>query len=194
MPSWELAACLTLTLMAAADPKPPVEARLVAKTTTYALDRQGLTAEQYRAAIQVGKVAPLAVDVVLELKNVTPKPVRLRVGGMSPRLTFAFQGPARVQALLVPSKEGVWGGWASPPPRPVVTLKPGEVYRMAFSRLIDHPASGYDGHLFWVEPGEYTLAATLRTRLGEKEGDTAATRTGLTVLETPPIKLTVTTK
>src|SRR5438067_12400735 len=106
-------AALVLALPARADDKEkvepeeqPVKVKLVAKKTTYKLDRGGLTAEKYRESIQeaakMGKPLPRppAVEMALELKNTTRKDVQVWVGGDPVQVTLNLKGKG---AVSVPS-------------------------------------------------------------------------------------------
>src|SRR5262245_60238086 len=69
-------------------PAGPISVRLVAKKTTYTLDRQGMTAEKYREAVKQGKIRPPAVELSLEITNTRNEPIDITVAGASPRLTL----------------------------------------------------------------------------------------------------------
>src|SRR5262245_61841254 len=66
----------------------PLLVRLVAKKSVYVLDRQGMTAADYRKAVKDGTVSPPAVDLVLEISNTSKEDVTVRVSGAVPSLTW----------------------------------------------------------------------------------------------------------
>src|ERR1700722_1659444 len=82
-------------------PELPVKATLTAKKATYTLDLGGLTAEEYKKALQEGeksgKVPALpVVEMTLELKNASDKDVQVWISGDSVVLTLDLKGPGAV--------------------------------------------------------------------------------------------------
>jgi hypothetical protein len=160
---------VTLSLVAAqrkTDPSPcpppdpakatgPVTARLVARKTTYILDRMGMTAADYRQAIRNGRVSPPAVDLVLELVNTSAEELRVRVTGAAPKLTLTLKGKGNI--LTRSAKR------ANRAPLTYQVLKPGEKYSIPLATLAGYSSSTMENQLFWTEPGEYTLEANFRT-------------------------------
>jgi hypothetical protein len=136
-------------------PDGPISARLIAKETTYILDRQGMTAEQYAKAITAGKVDPPEVDLVLELKNTTKEDVRLRVTGAAPKLVLILKGKGKVidrKAVRSEKQKLTY-----------IELKPGEVHKIPLKKLAGYTSSTQEMQSFWTEPGEYTLSVEYTT-------------------------------
>jgi hypothetical protein len=135
-------------------PEGPVTARLIAKQTTYILDRQGMTAAQYAAAAKAGKLKPPDVDLALELKNTTKETIELRVSGSVPKLKLTLKGKGVVEEKA--RREGR-------APVTYVTLRAGEKYELPLKSLVGYTVSASETQLFWTEPGEYTLQAEFTT-------------------------------
>jgi hypothetical protein len=101
-----LALLLALARPALADDKDkkadlPVKAKLVAAKTTYALDLQGMTAADFRKAIEEGAKSgktpkPPAVDLTLELTNTSDKDVSIWVKGDATRVVLDLKGKGAV--------------------------------------------------------------------------------------------------
>jgi hypothetical protein len=136
-----------------------VVGRLIARKNSYTLDRKGMTADKYAEAIKDGKIVPPAIDLVLELKNTTKKPMRLRITGAAPRLTLDLKGKGTIVKRT---------GKRERLPLTYVTLKPGETHVLPLTRLAGFTSSTQETQLFWTEPGEYTLTATLTTYVMEE--------------------------
>src|ERR1700733_11106475 len=82
-------------------PDLPIKVTLTAKKTTYTLDLGGMSAEEYKKALQdaekTGKVpTPPAVEMTLELKNTSDKDVQVWISGDSVVLTLDLKGPGAV--------------------------------------------------------------------------------------------------
>ena len=137
----------------------PIVLRLVAKKTTYALDRGGMTAEAYKKAIEDGTISPLAVEFELELVNVSKTPQRIRVCGAAPKLKLDLQGKGVTTRQVSRPKDRLT----------VQTLEPKEKLVIPLQSL-----SGYNSstttQVFWTEPGKYTLSATFSTFLYGEPG------------------------
>jgi hypothetical protein len=101
-----------------------------------------------------GKVPqPPSVDLTLELRNTTDRPMRVWVAGPPTRLTLELHGPG---ARSVPTRNGAEARAESVP------LRPGEVHLIHVTSLTDGRRSW-----FWTKPGDYTLTAEFTTRAGE---------------------------
>ena len=167
---------------------PPISVRLTAKKTTYVLDRQGMTAEKYREAIKEGKIAPPAIDLVLEITNTTKGDIDITVAGFSPRLLLDLKG-----------KEGIEKRTTERPGNRTVRiiLKPGQTHSLPITRLAGYSDRTTDDQLFWTEPGEYTLAASFETNIREprsKDGVSGAFISKMKAYPAAPIKISVTLK
>src|SRR5262249_28115310 len=104
----------------------PITVRLTAKQAAYVLDRQGMTTGQYREAIKEGKIAPPAVDLVLEITNRTKADMDITVAGASPRLTLDLRGKDGVEKL---TRE------RTPNKTLRIILKAGETHSIPIQRL-----------------------------------------------------------
>jgi hypothetical protein len=155
-----------------ADPtKVLVEARLIVKKDTYALDLGGKTAEQYRKQIeqannaQAPPVPPPLVDLVLEFHNVSDKEIKLWDAGFrggSTRLELDLQGPGARKIIVT----GPPVGANIPPPTPKeVVLAPGKSFSMPIKSLavLDQYRAG--PVLYWTEAGAHTLKASFHTAI-----------------------------
>lgn len=166
----------------------PISVRLMAKKATYVLDRQGMTAEKYREAVKEGKIAPPAIDLVLEFTNTTKDDMDITVAGASPRLLLDLKG-----------QEGIEKRTTERPRNPTVRiiLKPGQTHSLPITRLAGYSDRTTDDQLFWTEPGEYTLTASFETNIREprsKDGVRAAFISRMKAYPAAPIKMQVTLK
>jgi hypothetical protein len=154
----------------------PLTVRLVAKKTTYILDREGKTAEAYRRAAKNGDVAPPAVDLVLEITNTSKENVTVRVAGAVPALTFKLSGP-KDGAVIRANRLG-FPGKAAPARAPLgkgprvnnLLLKPGAKHEIVIKALDSTAVSRPRGASYWTEPGNYTLSAELETVVSDANG------------------------
>ena len=166
----------------------PISVRLTAKKATYVLDRQGMPAEKYREAIKEGKIAPPAIDLVLEITNTTKGDIDITVAGASPRLMLDLKG-----------KEGIEKWTTQRPRNPTVRviLKPGQTHSLPITRLAGYSGVTTDDQLFWTEPGDYTLAASFATNIREprsKDGESGDLISHMRAYRASPLKLSVTLK
>lgn len=145
------------------DPEPPranaVVARLVAKKSTYAIDRKGNTAEEYAKAARLGRAPAVPVELELIITNNRKTPVRIRTKGTSPKLTLTLKGPGAVEATPPAALAAVRQ------PITYVTLRPGEKLTLPVESLGSYTGTRTTKLHYWTEPGEYTLAATFYTRV-----------------------------
>jgi hypothetical protein len=148
------------------DPEPParkgIVVRLVAKKTTYKLDYGNYNSETYAKAAREGKVDPVAVEMELVVTNHTKDEVRIQLGATRGRVMLKLNGKGVVEAAK--------GNFEKYPPG-FKDLKPGEKFSLPITTLRGYdPAfknkGGADRFLYWTEPGEYTLTASLKTRVG----------------------------
>jgi hypothetical protein len=184
-----LTACFVAT--ANGDPEPskkqtgPIRVRLKAKKTAYVLDRQGMTADKYRQAVKDGKIAPPAIDLVLEITNTTKGDVDVTVVGASPRLALELKGKEGIEKLT---------GSRAREMRVRIILKPGQTHTLPITRLAGYSSATAEHQLFWTEPGEYKLTASFETNVreatGGKRGKTFLSRE--TAYKAPPVTLSVT--
>jgi hypothetical protein len=110
--------------------------------------------DQVRSQLEKAKVTgelppPPEVDVNLELRNTTQRPMRVWVEGPPSELRLELRGPG---ARSVPAKE------TAQPKSRAVTIPPGKSEPIHITRLTDSQRSWY-----WTEPGDYTLTAEFST-------------------------------
>jgi hypothetical protein len=169
-------------------PADPIRVELVAKKTTYLLDRQGMTADKYREAIKEGKISPPVIDLSLEITNTTKEDIDITVAGASPRLKLELKG-----------QEGNEKRTIKRPRNPTVRiiLKPGQTHSLPITRLAGYSNAITDDQLFWTAPGEYTLAAAFETNIREPPSKTGVSGSFISkqkAYPAAPIKLSVTLK
>jgi hypothetical protein len=197
--SLTLSALAATTSALADEPKKaaggPVEARLIADKDTYALDLNGLSAEDYRKQLKQsekgGPNPPVPkVELTLELVNTSNKEVELRYGGTQNIYLLDLKGPG--------AETVAFGGRAQPgfilAPK-TVTLAPGQSVKVKISSLafgrrnLTHAA-------FWTAPGEYTLAVRYDAMIKPAPEGAADVGDGFgfVTLTSAPIKLKVAAK
>jgi hypothetical protein len=176
-----------------ADPETtPLELRITGRKTTYPLDTGGLTPAEYRKriddAVKAGGRPPAApaVDLTIEVKNTSDRPVSVWVKGDPVVLTLELKGDGAVNAdpLLPFTLE-----FRIPE---AVEIAPGKTYTIPVKGL----TSGFRGasrFSYWTAPGEYQMVATLQTGVspapkGAKEGMDGF---GMVTLTSPAFKVTV---
>ena len=181
----------------ATEPKDaPLEVKITGKKTTYTLDRGGLGAAAYAemlaAANKGGKIPdPPAVDLAVEIKNTSDKPVTVWVKGDPVELTLELKavkgkGGAAVNAappLAFTQEFRIPEG---------VEIAPGKTHSIPVKGL----KSGHRGQskfAYWTTPGEYELVATLRTGVSPapKDAKDAGEGFGQVKVSSAPFKLTV---
>jgi hypothetical protein len=177
-------------------PKPdpettPLELTITGKTAKYTLDTGGLSpadyAKQVEAAAKAGKpVAPAVIDLALEIKNTSDKPIKVWTTGDPVLLTLTVKGKGalNLDPLLAFTQEFRL-------PR-AVEIEPGKTHMIPLKSL----KSGFRGQAhfsYWTEPGEHELTATLKTGVspapkGAKEGMDGF---GTVTVTSPAFKVTV---
>ncbi len=175
-----------------ADPEgTPLKLTITGKSTTYALDTGGLSAEDYRKKLEdeakTGKpLAVPAIDLAVEIKNTSDKGVQVWTTGDPVVLTLDLKGKGAVNldpALAFTREFRI--------PKSV-EIPAGKSVSIPLKSL----TSGFRGrsHVsYWTEPGEYELVATLKTGVspapkGAKEDMDGF---GLVTLTSAPFKLMV---
>jgi hypothetical protein len=170
----------------------PLELSVTGKTA-YPLDLQGFAGSaEYREAIEgvaKGKKRlprPPAVDLAVEIKNTSDKPVRVWVKGDPVVLTLHLKGK---DAMNIDPPLAFTREFRLPQP---VEIAPGKSHKIELKSLTSghRMASHYS---YWTEPGEHELTATLKTGVspapkGAKEGMDGFGRVTLT---SAPFKVTV---
>lgn len=143
-------------------PKPPVEARLIARQARYVLpkERHG---EAFRKRIEEetdSDQLPAApeVDLVLELKNVSQQDVMIWPRGAILYPDLTVEGPGVAQPESLQSVSGESSGSSVQP-----TIAPGKTHRLKIESL--NPNGGTPW-FYWCEPGQYTITATYTVYTG----------------------------
>jgi hypothetical protein len=176
-------------------PTTPLELSISGKTTTYALDTGGLSAADYGKKIEDaaktgGKMpAPPAVDLVVEIKNTSDKPVMVWVKGDPVVLELALAGKGAVNSA---PKLALTREFRTPE---AVEIAPGKPHQIPVKSLV----SGFRGvstYAYWTAPGEYDLVAKLKTGVspapkGAKEGMDGF---GMVTLTSAPLRIKVSEK
>jgi hypothetical protein len=144
-----------------------IAAKAGSETLRYPLDTGGLTAQAFRRQLRPGANAadlpkPPQVNLVLEIHNRGAGPLHVWLGGRYSRLTVNLRGPGVVS---IPVRGGELPLPKSPQP---ITLAPGESYFLPIPRLVCGSGSEVE-YVYWTEPGKYTLAIELRTRVCRDE-------------------------
>lgn len=175
-------------------PGTPLEVTLTGKKTTYALDTGGLSTADYKKKLdEMAKsknrptVAPPAVDLALEIKNTSDKPVTVWVSGdpVVTELTLKGKGTTvNIEPLLAFTRE-----FRIPKG---VEIAPGKTHAIPIKTL----ASGYRSaskYCYWAEPGEYEIVATLKTGMSPapKDAKEAGDGFGVVTVTSAPLKVTV---
>jgi hypothetical protein len=93
---------------------------------------------------------PPEVELTLELRNTTDRPMRVWVAGPPTELRLDLRGPG---AVAVPVTDG------DEAKAQAVTLRPGEEHIIPVNGLTGSRRSWY-----WTKPGDYTLTAQFTTR------------------------------
>lgn len=176
-------------------PGVPVEAKLVAKTTTYTLDLAGKTAAEYRQAIKdaakTGRYpAAPNVDLALVLRNTSDKVVQVWTSGDPVRLMLDLKGPGAVNEAL----RGIAFTTIYMLPK-ATTLAPGKSVEIPIKAL-SYGRREAANRSYWLESGDYTLTATYTTAVSPAPKGSADANNGFgrVALTTAPIKLKVQAK
>lgn len=180
-----------------ADPKgTPLELTITGKKTEHVLDTGGLSPADYRKMIEAalkekgGKrpPPPPAVDLVVELKNTSDRPVQVWTKGDPVVLELELKGKGAVNG--------------SPPLAFTADFRIPEASEIAPGKSFAFPVkslrSGFRGaskFSYWTAPGEYELVAKLKTGMqpapkGAKDFDGF----GVVTLTSAPFRITVTEK
>lgn len=191
-----LAVALTAAAGRADDKKPagPVQVTITGKAK-YALQTGGLTPAEYKKRVDAAAnakefggrppAAP-AVELAVEVKNTSDKPVQVWVKGDPVVLELTAKGPGAVNLtpLLAFTQE-----FRLPT---AVEVGPGKTHTIPVKSLV----SGFRGasrYSYWTEPGEYELTATFKTGVspappGSQPGEEGF---GMVELKSAPFKVTV---
>jgi hypothetical protein len=170
----------------------PVEAKLLAKKSTYPLDLGGKTADEFRQAIKdaatAGRYPPApVVDLVLELRNTGDKELQIWVSGDPVRLMLDLKGKGALNETL----KGIAFPQIFYMPK-ARTLAPGKSIEIPIKSL-QYGMRGLANRSYWLEPGDYTLTATYSTGVSPAPKGSAPAMNGFgkVALTTGPLKLKV---
>jgi len=172
----------------------PLELTITGKTTKYTLDTGGLSVAEFQKQVEEavkgkGKVrfpAAPAVDLAVEIKNTSDKPVKVWTKGDPVVLTLDLKGKGAVNTdRLGPMTLEFRLPQA-------VEIEAGKTTSIPVKSLVSG-IRGVTRYSFWTEPGDYELVATLKTGMnpapkGAKEGMDGF---GMVTLTSAPLKLTV---
>lgn len=149
--------------ISAADAKPSLELKIIAKKDVYTLDRGGKSAAEYKKmiddiiSIKGNRFAeppqPPAVDLVLEIKNTGKEAATIIVQGDANLVTLDLKGPAThyLAPRLAFTRDFRLGM--------EIVIQPGKSFDMPIKQLTDG-FRGVSRYIYWMEAGEYTLGAT----------------------------------
>lgn len=199
------AAALLLAALAAAAPaddktpaKPkavpegtPLELHVTGKTTRYTLDTGLVAPEEYKktldAAVKAGgKLPPTPeVDLTVEIKNTSDKPLNVWVKGDPVVLELVLKGGGAVNAE---PRRAFTQQFNTPE---AVEIPPGKAHAMPLKNL-DGGFRRQSKFAYWGAKGEYELTATLKTGVSPApKGAPEADGFGVVTLTSAPFKLTV---
>ncbi len=168
-----------------------------AKPLAYSLDLGGKTAAEFRRQLSesrdIGRLPPPPlVNLRLELRNRSDRPVRLFIGAEQSELLLNLSGPGVATAV---TKDGFGAAFLIPK---TIVLGPGQSYALPIGRLI-YGSRQRMRCAYWTQPGEYTLAIRYKAALsppprgaprarvdGHEEGEI-----GFVLLHGEPIRVTV---
>ena len=147
------------------DPEPPVKTglvtRLVAKKSTYSLDFGGKKKEDYLTAAKAGTLESPKVDLELVIANYTKETIRIRSTGGTNRLMLKLEGDGAVSATVMVD--------AVRPPTQYSVLEPKEKLTIPIQQLSSLArvlkSQTTETRLYWTEPGDYKLSASLYTQM-----------------------------
>ncbi len=173
----------------------PVKATLVAKKTTYTLDLDGKSPEDFQRLLKEtakagGAYPPApAVDLSLELNTTTDKEVQLWVGGDRTALELELKGKGAESVVAQRFFTRIFIG-----PK-VLTLAAGKSHTIPIKAL-QYGFRGTKNRAYWTQAGTYTLTARFQTAINPapKGAKDAGNGFGLVTLKSNSVKLKVKAK
>jgi len=177
-----------------ANPKgTPLKAELHAKETKFTLDLGGLSSEEYGKMLDEaakGKVKPPkapAVDFTLVLTNTSDKAIQVWKSGDPVMIDFVLTGPGAKQI--------------APPIAMTMEFRLPMAVELAPGKTLEFPIKALSGGMrgiskstYWTKPGEYELAAVVKTGVSPPpEGAKKQEGFGIVTVTSAPIKLIVET-
>lgn len=170
----------------------PLEISITGKTVKYTLDTGGLSPEEYKKKLEDAKGRPPAtpaVDLAIEIKNTSSKPVMVWSKGDPVVLELELKGKGAVtlNPNLAFTRE-----FRTPT---AVEIAPGKSLSIPVKSL----TSGFRNasrFTYWTAPGEYELVAKFKTGVNPapKGSKDAGEDFGQVTLTSAGFKLTVETK
>jgi RNA polymerase sigma factor (sigma-70 family) len=143
----------------------PLELHIVGKNS-FALDPDGLTAEQLKEKIHGGPVVfrQPEVNLRLEVTNTGKTPIKLQVPTDTPptHLTLDLQGPGTKEVPMIQRRlplrgRGGFGGAAQATRE--ITVAAGESVTLLELPRLQYKNSKGGKFVYWTDPGDYTLVA-----------------------------------
>ena len=174
-------------------PGTPLEITLTGKKTTFTLDTGGLSVVDYQKKladiVKSGNrptIAPPTVDLTLEIKNTSDKPVTVWISGDPCVVELTLKGKGAVNAapnLAFTQEYRIPKG---------IEIAPGKSYSMPVKTLVSgfRSASRFS---YWTDVGEYELTAKLTTGMSPapKDAKEAGDGFGRVSVTSAPLKITV---
>jgi len=172
----------------------PLKATIEAKATKYALDLGGMSSDDYEkmlAEAGKGKIrAPKApaVELTLVITNTSENAIQIWKTGDPVTLEFQLTGPGVKQI--------------EPPLAMTMEFRIPVAVEIAAGKTLELPIASLSGGMrgiskstYWTKPGEYELAAVLKTGVSPApEGSKKQEGFGIVTITSAPIKLTVEAK
>lgn len=169
----------------------PLKATLEGKVTKFELDLGGLGSDVYEKMIDEagkGKIrAPKApaVDLTLVITNISDAAIQIWKGGDPVVIEFKLTGPG-VKQIAPPIAMTM--EFRIPT---TVTVEAGKTLEFPFKSL-SGGLRGISQSTYWTKPGDYELAAVLKTGVSPApEGSKKQEGFGLVTVTSAPLKITV---
>lgn len=167
----------------------PLEITITGKTAKYTLDTGGLSSEEYKKKLESVKGRPPAapaVDLIVEIKNTSDKPVMVWSKGdpVVLELELKGKGSLNLNPNLPTTRE-----FRIPT---AVEIAPGKTLSIPVKSLTSGFRSG-SRFSYWTAPGEYELVAKLKTGMNPapKGAKDAGEDFGQVTITSAAFKLTV---
>jgi hypothetical protein len=155
-------------------PAPAIDKASSEKVLTFQLQADGQSSKTFRsklieAASKGQHAEPPEVDLMLEIRNSTNHPIRLRFDDPRAELRFALSGPG-VLRIDAPINTDPFAGLR------ILDIASGSSRALPIRRLIGGSRS-QPVYWYWTEPGNYRLRPVLRVPI-ESDGKTTLTAIG----------------
>jgi hypothetical protein len=164
-------------------PAGPLQARLTATENTYVLDLNGKAAGQVSQTLGMeATVAVPKVDLTLQVRNVSDKPILIRDEGS---MTIHLAGAG---AFNVPKGSRSTTPFTNFDTREPRKLTPGECYSIRIRSL-----ESFGQQAYWLLPGEYTIYASYCAEVSSVKGafEGSKSKSQYLLVPAPPIKVQV---